>query len=353
MKRFLALLVTAVPAVVLAAPAWAAAGTTAGEAVESWLVVLAAGAAGFSMFLLVVVLFGRSSSRPAELQKRLSSYSREGQGPAGVFGRIRFLRRAARTAEGVAQERGALQMIETALEQANVPIRPGEAIIGAIGLAIVAGVVASALARSALAGLGAGVAVLFLAATAVNVVAARERKKFANQLPDTLTLIATSLRAGYSLLQAVEAVAQEAPEPTAREFGRAMAEIRLGRSVNDALDDVATRMESQDFEWAVLAIAIQREVGGNLAEVLQTTAETMLQRNRLRREMKALTAEGRISAVVLSGLPFLLFVVIWLVNPTYIQPLISTVKGYMALGAAGALLVAGVIWLQRIVKIEV
>ncbi len=123
--------------------------------------------------------------------------------------------------------------------------------------------------------------------------ASKERKKFDNQLPEVLTLLATSLRAGYSIMQAIEAVAAEAPEPSNREFGQAMAEIRLGRPMIDALGDIAVRMESQDFEWTVMAIAIQREVGGNLAEVLQSTAETMLFRNRFRREVKALTAEGR------------------------------------------------------------
>jgi Flp pilus assembly protein TadB len=187
----------------------------------------------------------------------------------------------------------------------------------------------------------------------VSTIASRERKRFESQLPDTLNLIATSLRAGYSLLQAVEAVGQESPEPTAREFARAITEIRLGRSVDAALNDVARRMESQDFEWAVLAINIQREVGGNLAEVLQTTAETMLQRNRLRREMKALTAEGRISAIVLGALPFVIFGVILVVNPTYIEPLLGTTQGLVALGVAAVLLVLGMLWLQKIVKVEV
>ena len=128
-----------------------------------------------------------------------------------------------------------------------------------------------------------------------------------DQLPDTLNLLATSLRAGYSLLQAVEAVGEEAPEPTRREFGGRWQRSGWDDPINDALDDIAERMVSQDFEWTVMAIGIQREVGGNLAEVLQTTSETMVQRNRLRREMKALTAEGRISAIVLAAAAIFLF----------------------------------------------
>ena len=157
----------------------------------------------------------------------------------------------------------------------------------------------------------AAVMILFVFAI-LSFLSGRERRRFESQLPDTLTLLSTSLRAGYSLLQAVEAVASEAPDPTAREFGRAVAEIRLGRQVVGGLEGVADRTGSEDFTWAVMAIEIQRGVGGNLSEVLQTVADTMLQRNRLRGEVKALTAEGRISAIVLAGLPFAL---VWLPVP--------------------------------------
>ena len=112
-------------------------------------------------------------------------------------------------------------------------------------------------------------------------------------------------------------------------------------------------MGSSDFDWAVLAISIQREVGGNLAEVLQTAAETMLQRNRLRREMKALTAEGRISAIVLGSLPFFLFVFLWTTNRGYIQPLLDSVGGIIAMVGAVLLLLAGIFWLTRIVKVDI
>jgi tight adherence protein B len=186
----------------------------------------------------------------------------------------------------------------------------------------------------------------------VNQVAARTKKKFEAQLPDTLNLLATSLRAGYSLLQAVEAVGEEAPEPTRREFGRAMAEIRLGRNMNDALDDIATRLDSVDFEWTVMAIGIQREVGGNLAEVLQTTAETMVQRNRLRREMKALTAEGRISAIVLSLLPIGLFAFIYLTNPGYLEPLVTSTIGWVMMGGGLVFIGIGIFWMQKLVKVD-
>jgi len=333
-----------------AAPAFAQSDGSGGNNLNLLLIV-AAVAAAVGAFLLIIILFGRpTTTRTATMHGRFSGSEDESK---GLFGRFRFLRKAASRAEGVAEERGSLGMIETALEQANMPIRPGEAIVGMIGLALISGLVVGAIARSLLWGIAAAVVLLIIAVLMVNWTASKQRKKFERQLPDTLNLIATSLRAGYSLLQAVEAVGQEAPEPTRREFGRAMTEIRLGKTVNDALQDIAIRMESQDFDWAVLAIAIQREVGGNLAEVLQTTAETMMHRNRLRREMKALTAEGRISAFVLGGLPFFLFAIIWLVNPDYIQPLIESTKGLVMLGGSFLLILFGIFWLSKIVNIDV
>ena len=124
-------------------------------------------------------------------------------------------------------------------------------------------------------------------------------RKFETQLPDVLNLLAGSMRAGFSFAQGLEAVAEEASEPSKRELQRVYAESRLGRPIEDALEDSADRMHSIDLVWAVMAIRIQREVGGNLAELLDTVAETMTERERLRHEIVALTAEGRLSAWVL------------------------------------------------------
>ena len=195
--------------------------------------------------------------------------------------------------------------------------------------------------------------VLLLVAAAMQFAGTREKRIFERQLPDTLTLLSTSLRAGYSLLQAVEAVAAEAPQPTAREFGRAIAEARLGRPVVDTMGAIAERMRSEDFTWAVMAIEIQREVGGNLAEVLQTVADTMRQRNRLKGEIRALTAEGRLSAIVLALLPIVLFAFLFSTNRGYLEPLFTETAGLIAIAVGLALMGAGVYWLKKIVDIEV
>jgi tight adherence protein B len=221
-----------------------------------------------------------------------------------------------------------------------------------IGLSAVGGVFL-AIFNSPMFGLIAFGVLLFFFTFLIRYSGTRERKRFEKQLPDTLTLLSTSLRAGYSLLQAIEAVASEAPDPTAREFSRAVVEARLGRSVPDSLQGIVARTQSKDFEWATMAIEIQREVGGNLAEVLQTVADTMLARNRLKGEIKALTAEGRISAIVLGSLPFALGIFLWFSNRDYLQPLLDASMGRIALVAGGILMAGGIYWLRKIVDIEV
>lgn len=307
---------------------------------------------GGSVGLFVWILFGPNAAVERDLQRRLSTYT-DGAADGSIWARIPILGRFARSAEEAAESRGLTGMIETALEQADLPLKAGEAIVGIVGLSAAVAAIIAILRGSLFAGIVAGGLILLLAIGAVRFVAARQRRRFVNQLPDTLNLISTSLRAGYSLLQAVEVVGSEANEPTAREFSRAITETRLGRPPIDALKDVAARMESVDFEWAVLAMNIQREVGGNLAEVLQTAAETMVQRNRLRREMKALTAEGRISAYVLGGLPIGLFFFLLSTNRSYMEPLLTSTKGKLGMAGAVLLLLAGIAWLNKIVKVEI
>jgi tight adherence protein B len=176
---------------------------------------------------------------------------------------------------------------------------------------------------------------------------------FEVQLPDTLNLLAGSLRAGYSFLQGVESVAQETSDPMARELKRVLAESRLGRALEDALSDAAVRMQSRDFDWAVMAIRIQREVGGNLAELLQTVADTMVQRSRMRGEVKALTAEGRLSAIIMGLLPVGLGLFMFTSSPDYIGTLFRSLVGWSMVIGSVIMAGAGFAWLQKIIKIEV
>ena len=147
----------------------------------------------------------------------------------------------------------------------------------------------------------------------------RRTQRFAEQLPDAMQLVVGSLKSGFSLGQSVDALVREAADPVAAEFGRALAESRLGAELEDALDRAAVRAKSQDLAWIVMAVRIQREVGGNLAEVLQTSVETMRERVRLRRHVKALSAEGRLSAWVLLALPIGIATYMYLLRREYFQ----------------------------------
>ncbi len=310
-----------------------------------------------ALFVIIVVRL-ESDNEKDTVGNRLRAYGRRGttrpaEAATGLVARIPFLRRFTERAEEAARRRGVLAALNSALEQGNIPLRPGEAIAAGLGLSLIAAVLVGLFTQNPTWGIAAFAGALILLAGLIQAAGEREKRRFENQLPDTLTLISTSLRAGYSLLQAVEAVAAEAPDPTAREFGRAIAESRLGRPVVQALEGIADRMRSEDFEWAVMAIEIQREVGGNLAEVLQIVAETMLQRNRLRREVKALTAEGRISAIVLGAMPLGLFAFLFATNRGYLEPLIAETVGRVAIGIGIGLLIVGGLWLRKITIIEV
>jgi tight adherence protein B len=180
----------------------------------------------------------------------------------------------------------------------------------------------------------------------------RRQAAFADQLDDSLQLMASSLRAGHSLLRAVDSVAVEAAAPTCEEFSRIVNETRVGRDLTEALEEVAARMDSDDFRWVAQAIAIHREVGGNLAEVLDVVGHTIRERNAIRRQVKALAAEGKLSAIVLMALPFVVAGFIGLTNPAYLAGFTESAAGYVMLGVAGALLVAGALWLKKTVSIR-
>jgi Flp pilus assembly protein TadB/Mg-chelatase subunit ChlD len=182
---------------------------------------------------------------------------------------------------------------------------------------------------------------------------ARRRAAFGEQLPDVLQLIVGSLRSGFSLAQAIDAVVRDGTQPAAGEFSRALAETRIGVELEDGLNRVADRMECNDLRWVVMATRIQREVGGNLAEVLQTTVNTIRDRGRLRRHVKSLSAEGRLSGWVLVGLPIVLGTFMFTFRRDYLRPLYTEPLGILMLIGGVGLLGVGIFWMWRTVRVEV
>jgi tight adherence protein B len=175
---------------------------------------------------------------------------------------------------------------------------------------------------------------------------------FAEQLPTTLQTLVASLRAGYSLPQALESVVQTGYTPTSEEFDRMLSEVRVGRPLAQALRNLGERMASPDFDWVVIALEINEEVGGNLSEVLETVERTIRERESLRRNVRALSAEGRVSAAIIFLLPFITLGVIALGNPGYVRIFYTERVGVIMAAIAAGLMVIGGLWLKSMIKIK-
>jgi tight adherence protein B len=264
-----------------------------------------------------------------------------------------MLRRAIEVTANLAERRGVLGSVERQLRAADIPLRPAEVLFAYGVLAIVVPLVCLLLLRSPMLIILSLFVFVLLPPLALKFVVGRRRKKFVKQLPDTLTTLAGSLRAGRSLGQALEALAREMPAPMGRELRKIVAEVRLGRPLNEALDDAVDRVGSPDFRWAVLAVQIQAEVGGNLAELLNRVADTMRARSRLKGEVKALTAEGRASAGMLVVMPPALGMVMYAVNPEYMKPLFTETVGHIMLGVSLVMIAVGFFWMKKVVTIDV
>jgi tight adherence protein B len=259
----------------------------------------------------------------------------------------------AQAGERFATATGFSAALDRRLEQAGMPILAGEFVALTAGSALVGAIVAAIfLPNVVFIVLIAGVAAL-LPYGYVMRSDKKRRNLLVDQLADTMSILATSLRAGYSFLQALDTVSKEIGEPSAGEFQRVVAEIRLGRPVEEALAAMAERIGSDDLKWAVIAINIQRQVGGNLAEVLDILATTVRERAYVRRQVKVLSAEGRLSVVILSLIPLLLLAYLAIVNPDYLAPLFNTAAGLAMLVAGGVFMTVGIWIMSRIIKIKI
>ena len=180
----------------------------------------------------------------------------------------------------------------------------------------------------------------------------RRRTQFADQLDDSLSLLASGLRAGHTLPRAMDAVAQEGESPTKEEFARILNQHRLGRDLGEAIALSAERLRSDDLAWVAQAVAIHREVGGNLSEVLDHVGETIRERGQVRRQVATLSAEGRMSANILIALPVLIAIVLAVISPSYLTVFVTTPLGWALIAGSLVLFVIGVLWLRAVVKVD-
>jgi tight adherence protein B len=240
---------------------------------------------------------------------------------------------------------------QEALELAGLKMRQAEFLV-----LVLAGGVVGALVGLLVGGIALAL-ILFILAPVVGrlvlgVLAGRRRSKFDEQLGDTLQLLTGGLRAGHSILRAIDAAAAESQSPTSEEMRRVIAETSLGRDMLASLNDTAERMQSEDFVWISQAIQINREVGGNLAEVLDQVNETIRERSEIKGHIKALAAEGKFSAYILLALPVGIVAMLMLVNPGYMNSMFTHPLGWGMIVVSGVLMTIGSLWMRKIINLK-
>jgi tight adherence protein B len=238
------------------------------------------------------------------------------------------------------------------LERADLPLKPAEFIYIAIGSSLVFGLV-TAVTLSAplmiLGGTAIGGSIPFLFASYR---ANRRLQAFENQLPDLLVTIAASLKAGHSFRQGIQTVVEEGAQPAAKEFNRVLTETRLGRPMDDALNEMAERVGSKNLEFVINAVTIQRQVGGSLAGLFDMVADAVRQRQQFARKIRGLTAQGRMSAYVLCGLPFFVALALTLLNHDFMAPLYTTSTGHKLIYIGLGMMAFGSVLLRKIVSFK-
>lgn len=239
------------------------------------------------------------------------------------------------------------------MDRAGLPILGSEFLVMSNGAAIVGFIVGFLLFSNAVSGLIIAFIALSCAWGYVRYLADKNSKRFTGQLSDCLTLLSNSLRAGFSFLQTMEIISREMEPPMSTEFEKVMRDTSLGKSLDEALHDMDERVGSADFSLVVTAVLIQQQVGGNLATILDTIRETISERIRIRREVNTLTAQGKMSGIVLACIPVALALFFYVSSPEYLEPLLTTDIGKMAIIGALFLVIVGFVIIRKIVDIKV
>jgi tight adherence protein B len=305
--------------------------------------------------MLVVGILTRLREQDAELARILDLPFGENDVPVESMiseNRGTFLEPGVELVQGALERMKMQGRVVQQLERGRVPLRPGEFVL----VAAVSGVLGMAVAllltgRPVIAGVAA-VAMPFLAWRVVLHRVAKRRTAFERQLPEALSLIAGSLEAGHTFLKAIEMMVGESEPPLSEEFERVLSETRLGDPLMDALDRMSQRLEIPDLAWVIQALRIQQSVGGRLAELLTTLAEFMRQREEIRREVKVLTAEGRLSGNILGALPLFFMLIMQVMNPDWMKPMFHG-WGPAVLGGAGLSVLIGVGIIRKMAKVDV
>ena len=311
---------------------------------------------GVVIFLLIAVIIISSSRRKTLVDERLDSYLKDEQNKEDTKAIDKKAKSALTDWVNERVEKSSFgDKISRDLARADLKFKTGEFlalyVIAIIGGAFIAFMAGGRILISALIGAGIGAA---LPGLYVRSQKSKRLIRFNDQLPDMLNLVVNGLRAGYSTLQAMEAVSKELPSPICDEFRRVVQEIQLGIPMEKALENLLRRIPSPDLDFVVTAINVQREVGGNLAEIMDVISYTIRERVRIKGEIRALTSQAIYSGRILSLLPIGLLCILWFLNRSYVMEFFSGgICGGIALGIAGVLIVIGYFVMTRIGNVEV
>jgi tight adherence protein B len=319
-------------------------------------IYLAFGIGIIFLLIILVILIARKPNGEPDLNDRLSQFAGRQDIPQApeekTLEKIDAVVRKKKFAEQTARDLAKADLKLTVTEFFGLKLLAalvGAGIGGFVGRASPLAIIISALVGF--------IVFSFIPNIYVGMTAKRRMKDFNNQLGDSINMLANALRSGYSFLQSMELVSREAPAPTAGEFRRVVQEVGLGLSTAEALGNLLKRMPSDDLDLLITAVNIQMEVGGNLAQILETIGHTIRERVRIKGEIQVLTAQGRISAYVITALPIFLAIFITMMNPNYMAPIFTfgfPPEAWCCLPVAAlTMIVIGFVAIMKIVDIEV
>ncbi len=314
-------------------------------------------AAAVGLFVLLAALLIMAARPDVIVHKRIAPYTdvkkRAAEDDPDSQSRISLLHQLFISTERIVGSMNFWKNMAAKLEQADLPLRTAELFYIQIGSAMVfAFVTAFILGKRGLWALAALVIGAAVPALYVRMKAKKRLSLFENQLPETLITMAAGLKAGHAFNQAVSSVVKEGAEPTAKEFSRVVSEIQLGAPSEEALEAMAQRMNSYNFGFVVMAVNIQRTVGGSLADILDMVSDTVRQRQQFEKKVKALTAQGRMSAYVLIAMPFLMGLAIFALNPSYMSILFTSTIGQVMIGGSLVMMAIGSLIIRKIVSFK-
>ncbi|OAE03647.1 type II secretion system F family protein [Arthrobacter sp. OY3WO11] len=306
-------------------------------------------AAGTALLLVAVTLFGAAVLLPSAPDVPLDRRRPFDPEPPSSLTRVALS--AVRSFERLLAGRSISLFGRPELENAGLRLSQAEFFL-LVGIGAGVGMLVGTVTVGPLVGLLLALLAPFIGKLVLGFLAGKRQATFDSQLGDTLQLLSGGLRAGHSILRAIDAAAAESQKPTSEEMRRVITETSLGRDLLAALNDTADRMKNEDFIWISQAIQINREVGGNLADVLDQVNETIRERAEIKGHIKALAAEGKFSAYILIAMPFGIVAMLLAVSPNYMNSMFTHPLGWAMIGASFVLMTIGALWMRKIIDLK-